>query len=261
MKKLLSLITLALVSLFLLSCNSEPSTPLSKLYDAAASGDATARHQLFTCIGTEAGMFQEMLADDMAYSDPDAAEQWWARAKQNGVQNGGPNIYALFWLRKYWYLASALALALLILILKLKPKRGRKKKVSGGKVLIIDTNVWMDDQLRPWFGNLEKRLKKNGWVILLESIVLGELKGLSKNEEKRKLAQLGMSRIERLQNELGKQFRMEDNSTAKDTIADTVLMRTAARLKGSMLITNDKELRILARSKGINALRSGDCQF
>ena len=183
------------------------------------------------------------------------------KEQQNGVQNGGPNVYALFWLRKYWYLASALALALLFLILKLKPKRGRKKKVSGGKVLIIDTNVWMDDQLRPWFGNLEKKLKKNGWVILLESIVLGELKGLSKNEEKRKLAQLGMSRIERLQNELGKQFRMEDNSTAKDTIADTVLMRTAARLNGSMLITNDKELRILARSKGIIALRSGDCQF
>lgn len=257
MKKLLSLVTLALVSLFLLSCGNEPSTPLRQLYEAAASGDATARHQLFTCIGTEAGMYQEMLADDIAFSDPDAAEQWWARAKQNGVQNGGPNIYPLFWMRKYWYLVLAIFIGLLIL----KFKYGRKKSSTRGNVLLIDTNVWMDDQLRPWFGNLEKKLKKNGWVILLESIVLGELKGLSKNEEKRKLAQLGMSRIERLQNELGKQFRMEDNSTAKDTIADTVLMRTAARLKGSMLITNDKELRILARSKGINALRSGDCQF
>mgnify|MGYP003287242703 CR=1 FL=1 len=257
MKKLLSIIALALVSFLLLSCNSEPSTPLSKLYDAAASGDATARHQLLTCIGPEAGKYQEMLADDIAFSDPDAAEQWWARAKQNGVKDGGPNIYALFWMRKYWYLVLAIFIGLLIL----KFKYGRKKSSTRGNVLLIDTNVWMDDQLRPWFGRLEKHAKKNGWIILLESIGLGELKGLSKNEEKRKLAQLGMSRIERLQNELGKQFRMEDNSSAKDSIADTVLLKTAARLKGSMLITNDKELRILARSKGINALRSGDCQF
>ncbi|MBR5887173.1 MAG: hypothetical protein IKZ07_03095 [Akkermansia sp.] len=257
MKKLLNLVAAVLISLLLLGCGSEPHTPLREIYEAATAGDTTAQHRLYNSTGIEAGKFQEMLADDIAYSSPYEAEKWWARAKQNGVQNGGPNFYLLFWLRKYWYLVVAIAIGLIIL----KLKCGSKKEPASGNVLIIDTNVWMDDRLRPWFGRLEKQAKKNGWVILLESIVLGELKGLSKNEEKRKIAQLGMSRIERLQNELGKQFRMENNATAQDTIADTVLLKTAARISDSMLITNDKELRILARSKGINAFGSAECKF
>ncbi len=257
MNKLLNILVLALVSLVLLSCSSEPQTPLREIYEAAKAGNATAQQKLYNSTGFEAGKYQEMLADDIAYTTPYEAEKWWARAKQNGVQNGGPNFYLLFWLRKYWYLVIAAAIGLVIL----KFKYGSKKELTSGNVLIIDTNVWMDDRLRPWFGRLEKQAKKNGWIILLESIVLGELKGLSKNDEKRKIAQLGMSRIERLQNELGKQFRMENNATDQDTIADSVLLRTAARLSGSMLITNDRELRILARSKGINALRSSECNF
>ncbi|MBR2127015.1 MAG: hypothetical protein IJ943_09825 [Akkermansia sp.] len=257
MKKYLGLLTALVLSLFLLSCGEKESTSLERLYEAAANGNIEAQNQLFNYTGATAGHYQEMLADDMAYSDPAEAERWWKRAAQNGVTDGGPNIYILFWLRKYWLGVTLAIIAFFILRLRY----GKRSDMSGGTVILIDTNVWMDDKLRPWFGHLERQVKKKGWIILLENIVLGELKGLSKNDAKRQIAQLGMSRIERLQNELGRQFRLENNGTAMDTIADTVLLRTAARHKGSILITNDRELRILARQQGIRALRSSECRF
>lgn len=258
MKKYLSLLATFVLSLLLLSCdNNKPQlSELERLYLDAKAGDSSARESLYSSNGAEAGYYQEMLGDDLTYTDPAEAERWWARAKVNGVPDSGPNSPILFRLRKYW-----LWITILVTIIFLRLRFGKRGKTAAGTIILIDTNVWMDDKLRPWFGKLERQAKNKGWVILLENIVLGELKGLSKNEAKRQLAQLGMSRIERLQNELGGQFRIENNATAKDTIADTVLLRTAADNKGSILITNDRELRILARNHGIRALRSSECRF
>lgn len=253
MKQLLSLITIALCSLLLLSCSGESRSTIQELYEAARDGNSNARRQLYDCTGEAAGEYQELYADDICYSDPDEAEKWWKRAKQNGVRGGGPNFYLLFWLRKNWFIVLCIIIGLIIY------KATNSKKEPP--ILLIDTNVWMDDGLQHWFKRLERYISENDGIIQLESIVLGELKGLSKNEEKRKIAQLGMSRIEHLQMKLGSQFLMVDNSTRSDSIADTVLLRTAAELRNSILITNDRELRILARDKGINALKSSQFRF
>jgi rRNA-processing protein FCF1 len=50
---------------------------------------------------------------------------------------------------------------------------------------------------------------------------------------------------------------LEDNAIrGKDTHADPVLIRMAADIPNSLLITNDRELRILAKSQGIVAIGS-----
>ena len=267
MKKLLTIFAAFIMASLLLSC-SEPSTSdLYKLYLDAIDGDTSAQRELYNCSGKDAGRYQEQMGDYLAYKDPSEAEKWWKRARANGVTNGGPNFYLLFILRKYWYLVF---IPLIIYIIYKVSSDNEsdypfndkpESNIPLNSILLIDTNVWMAENLDSWFDELEQNAKENGWCVQLESIVLGELKGLSKNEVKRNLAQLGMVRIERIQASLGNNFQLVNNATSKDTIADTVLIKTAKRQKDSILITNDRELRILAKDKGVNARRSAECQF
>ena len=147
-----------------------------------------------------------------------------------------------------------------------KRAKGRGKggavSIPKGSVLIIDTNVWMNPTLTKWFTQLSKRAKTNKWTIHLESIVLGELKGLTKNPDKAKDAHAGMKRIEELQISIPSNFRMEDHANRKtDYLADKVLLRYAKSKKKSILVTDDRELRILAREKGITAMRPCECKL
>lgn len=268
--------TLALLGLPLLLCQcaeqedaaKKPPT-LAELYTAAAQGDNTAFAALLRCNGPTAGQLQEKLGDTLAYRNTDKAEECWAAAKANGIQNGGPNEPVYYFFRRHWFTAGVLPLLLLIAYVKLRffPKKkqtdGKKKAATPlphGSILLIDTNIWMDASLNTWFANLAKNAKRNQWMLHLENIVLGELKGLSKNQEKAQAAHLGMKRVEQLQNALGKCFRLEDNASRKtDLSADNVLLRIAAKNKKYILITNDRELRILAKDKGVHALRSAEC--
>lgn len=153
-----------------------------------------------------------------------------------------------------------------------KTGRGKRKAVSKtpkngsipkGSILVIDTNVWMNSSLTSWFTQLSKKAKSSKYIIHVENIVLGELKGLTKNAEKAKDAHTGMKRIEDLQITLSSaNFRMEDHANRKsDHFADPVLVRYAKSKKDSIIITDDRELRILAREQGISALRPADCRF
>ena len=68
---------------------------------------------------------------------------------------------------------------------------------------------------------------------------------------------MGMSRMENLLELQGRRVRFEDNAIRdKDTIADSVLLRVAAKTPHAIIITNDRELRILAKSQGITAIGS-----
>ncbi len=267
---------LALFGLPLLLCQctekeetgQKPPTP-QELYTAAAKGDNEAFAALLRCNGSTAGQLQEKLGDTLAYRNTDKAEECWAAAKANGIKNGGPDEPVYYFFRRHWFAAGALPLLLLIAFVKLRffPKKkqpfsqkGAATPLPDGSILLIDTNVWMDATLNSWFANLAKKHKRRQWCIHLESIVLGELKGLSKNQDKAQAAHLGMKRVEQLQNTFGKAFRLEDHASRKtDLTADSVLLRIAAKHNKYILITNDRELRILAKDKGIRALRSAEC--
>jgi len=242
---------------------------LQELYSAAANGDNAAFTALLRCNGSTAGQLQEKLGDTLAYRNTDKAEECWAAAKANGIKNGGPDEPVYYFFRRHWFTAGVLPLLLLIAYVKLRffpkkkqtfGKKGATAPLPHGSILLIDTNVWMDAALNSWFANLAKNVKRHQWSIHLESIVLGELKGLSKNQDKAQAAHLGMKRVEQLQNSLGKAFRLEDHASRKtDLTADSVLLRIAAKNSKYILITNDRELRILAKDKGVLALRSAEC--
>lgn len=246
----------------------KPPTP-QELYTAAAKGDNEALAALLRCNGPTAGQLQEKLGDTLAYRNTDKAEECWAAAKANGITNGGPNEPVYYFFRRHWFTAGVLPLLLFIAFIKLRffpnkkqtfSKKGAAAHLPRGSVLLIDTNVWMDTSLNSWFANLAKNLKRHQWCIHLESIVLGELKGLSKNQDKAQAAHLGMKRVEQLQNTLGKAFRLEDHASRKtDLTADSVLLRIATKNSKYILITNDRELRILAKDKGVRALRTTEC--
>lgn len=135
-----------------------------------------------------------------------------------------------------------------------KEKKTRKVNLPDDCVLFIDTNIWMDEDMGPLFGLVQHIAEKANWSVHLEQMVLGELKGLSNNPAKQAAARLGMRRMEQLQEKLGTdRAYLCDNSTPEDDIADTLLLREAERTENAVLITRDRELRILARSKSINA--------
>ena len=141
-------------------------------------------------------------------------------------------------------------------------EKGGAIHIPKGSILIIDTNVWMNPSLSKWFTQLGKKAKGYKWTIHLESIVLGELKGLTKNPDKAKDAHAGMKRIEGLQIGVPANFRIEDHANRKtDHLADKVLLRYAKSKKKSILVTDDRELRILAREQGITAMRSSECKL
>ncbi len=142
------------------------------------------------------------------------------------------------------------------------PLPSGKDCIPKGSFLIIDTNVWMNSSLSSWFTKLRKKATACKWTIHVESIVLGELKGLTKNTDKARDAHTGMKRIEELQMTLSANFRMEDHANRKsDHSADEVLVRYAKNHKKSILITDDRELRIMAREQGVTTMRPADCRF
>lgn len=164
-------------------------------------------------------------------------------------------------------IVSALLFAFCVLWLKLRKrhkhsKRSKAVTIPKGSIIIIDTNIWMNPTLARWFTQLCKRVKEHKWTIHLESIVLGELKGLTKNSDKAKDAHTGLKRVESLQMSLSTNFRIEDHANRKtDSSADRVLLRYAKSKKKSIIITDDRELRILAREQGISAMRSVESRF
>lgn len=259
------------------------------LYLKAKEGDTKALTRLIAAKGKEAGVYQEKMGDDLQWSNWERAEVCWAAAAANGVQDSGPEWAYLYYAVKYWELSIGTISALLIFFLyclfrkkspgKQAPPHRRKaepaprpqeptiapeaipmpRSVPNGCVLFIDTNIWMDEKLTEWFRNLPAQAKRHNWTLHIEKIVLGELKGLSNNENKERAgnARMGMSRMENLLELQGRRVRFEDNAIrGKDTIADSVLLRVAAKTPHAIIITNDRELRILAKSQGITAIGS-----
>ena len=266
----------------------DPNSPES-LYLKASEGDGMSLTRLIAAKGKEAGIYQEKMGDDLQWSNWKRAEICWEAAAANGVKDGGPEWAYLYYAVKYWELSigtlSALFIFFLYLLFRKKSPRkqtqpSRKQaepapapkepritpepapmpnKVPNGSVLLIDTNIWMDEKLTEWFRNLPAQAKRHNWTLHIEKIVLGELKGLSNNENKERAgnARMGMSRMETLLEQQGKRVRFEDNAIrGKDTIADSVLLRVAAEIPHSIIVTNDRELRILAKSQGIAAISS-----
>lgn len=272
------LLTFCAVAL-LCQCDSAPrqqrQPTVEELYQQSVKGDQQARKQLLSRQGQNAGTFQEKLGDELAYTDPELAEQCWKAAKSNGVQDGGPDSPVLFFIRKHWFVAGVMPLCSICLVLYLvavSGKRGQqtpqrrspgnanssaeRKPIPRNSVLFIDTNIWMNPELHPWFARLKKVAPRYSWSIILETIVLGELKGLSKNAEKSKDARMGARRIEKLQEITPTIISVADHSTPQDTVADSVLLRTARQTPNAILITDDRELRIKARGQNIAVLGS-----
>lgn len=266
----------------------DPNGPQA-LYLKASEGDVMSLTRLIAAKGKEAGVYQEKMGDDLQWSNWKRAEVCWEAAAANGVQDGGPEWAYLYYAVKYWELSVGTISALLLFFLyclfrkkspgKPAPTRRRKAEpaprpqespitpeavpmpqtVPNGCVLLIDTNIWMDEKLTEWFRNLPSLAKRHNWTLHIEKIVLGELKGLSNNENKERAgnARMGMSRMETLQELQGRRVRLEDNAIrGKDANADSVLLRVAAKTPHAIIITNDRELRILAKSQGTTAIGS-----
>ena len=68
-----------------------------------------------------------------------------------------------------------------------------------------------------------------------------------------------MRGIEKLQQLLNNRLIIQDSAIrGEDTIADTVLLRVAAAHSNMILITDDTELRILARGKKVKVVGSAN---
>ena len=169
-------------------------------------------------------------------------------------------------------------IALLVLIIvksrknskrtKHAPRHGKKQALRPANtatqpgtrsILLPDTNILMNETALATLLRMARSAAKQDWSIHIESIVVGELKGLSKNPDKSESARRGMRGIEKLQMLLGDRLMIQDSaSRGKDTIADTVLLRVATTHPGMILITDDTELRILARGKKVRVVGSAN---
>lgn len=187
------------------------------------------------------------------------------------------NTYLDF-LQRYgtWLGFGLLALFVLIFVKSIKsgkrakhaPRHGKKqaprpvKKTpppSSHSILLPDTNILMNETALATLLRMARSAPKQDWSIHIESIVVGELKGLSKNPDKSESARRGMRGIEKLQMLLGDRLMIQDSAIrGKDTIADTVLLRVATTHPGMILITDDTELRILARGKKVRVVGSAN---
>lgn len=257
--------------LFLVNCggDSPPPPPAEltpqELYEIATTGNKQekekAEQELLSRTGTDAGLYQEKLADDLQWKDSDQAEVLWAAAKKNGVQDGGPEYPVFYWMYRHWIL-TLVCVAILIFAIYIasacagapQKKPTRKRTFAKNSILIIDTNIWMDEAMSPLIHMLRNQAAEADWKIHVEQIVVGELKGLSNNPEKQQAARMGMRRIEGLQEALGShRVFITNNAGPKDKIADSVLLRVAANTHKAVLITNDRELRILAINQSVKA--------
>ena len=183
------------------------------------------------------------------------------------------DVYLNF-LHRYGAWLGAGILALLVLIFLKRRKKGKRgKKIhtprpvkqaptpppSPHSILLPDTNILMNEAALATLIRMARSAPKQNWSILIESIVVGELKGLSKNPEKSEAARRGMRGIEKLQQLLNNRLIIQDSAIrGEDTIADTVLLRVAAAHRNMILITDDTELRILARGKKVKVVGSAN---
>ncbi len=187
------------------------------------------------------------------------------------------NTYLDF-LQRYgtWLGGGLLALLVLIFVkckksgkrVKQAPRHEKKQAARPAKtvsqpgtqnILLPDTNILMNETALATLLRMARTAPKQDWCIHIESIVVGELKGLSKNPDKSESARRGMRGIEKLQMLLGDRLMIQDSAIrGKDTIADTVLLRVATTHPGMILITDDTELRILARGKKVKVVGSAN---
>ncbi len=176
-----------------------------------------------------------------------------------------------------WIGAGILALLMLLFIKRISRKRSSKKArhprrqnspkpqktaphtAGSHSILLPDTNILMNEAALATLLRMARSAPKQNWSIHIESIVVGELKGLSKNPDKSEAARRGMRGIEKLQLLLGDRLIIQDSAQrGVDTIADTVLLRVAAAHRNMILITDDTELRVLARGKKVKVAGSAN---
>ena len=140
-----------------------------------------------------------------------------------------------------------------------KPSAATPPAASTHSILLPDTNILMNESALATLIRMARSAPKQNWSIHIESIVVGELKGLSKNPDKSEAARRGMRGIEKLQQLLNNRLIIQDSAIrGEDTIADTVLLRVAAAHRNMILITDDTELRILARGKKVKVVGSAN---
>ena len=187
------------------------------------------------------------------------------------------HIYLNFLHRYGVWLGGGVLCLLALILLKSRKTGKRHKKASAPRpaktaakpaatpppgthsILLPDTNILMNETALATLIRMARTAPKQNWSIHIESIVVGELKGLSKNPDKSESARRGMRGIEKLQQLLGNRLIIQDSAIrGEDTIADTVLLRVAATHRNMILITDDTELRILARGKKVKVVGSSN---
>lgn len=140
-----------------------------------------------------------------------------------------------------------------------QPQKTAAATAGSHSILLPDTNILMNEAALATLLRMARSAPKQNWSIHIESIVVGELKGLSKNPDKAEAARRGMRGVEKLQMLLGDRLVIQDSAQrGQDTIADTVLLRVAAAHRNMILLTDDTELRILARGKKVKVAGSAN---
>jgi rRNA-processing protein FCF1 len=127
---------------------------------------------------------------------------------------------------------------------------------NGNRVVVIDSNIWMEQSYHQLFEALPEQLKPINGSITIQPVQFDELTNL-KNQNyrttKSKLGRRAMNRIEQMQRQGAVNVATESNEAKKGAYADTAILdlicEDGVDLTRAQIITDDRELRIRGHQK------------
>lgn len=123
-------------------------------------------------------------------------------------------------------------------------------KLPRNGIVLLDTNIWMDDRLHSWFYYLPEILKQARTLVLLPGFIIDEVQALlhSDNNSKKYAARLARDRMDNL---LNNNCVITKNVSAfdKKTYGDPIIITFAIQNSKATIYTNDKMLVVRLKAK------------
>ena len=123
-------------------------------------------------------------------------------------------------------------------------------KLPRNGIVLLDTNIWMDDRLHSWFYYLPEILKQARTLVLLPGFIIDEVQALLRSDidSKRYAARLARDRMDNL---LNNNCVITKNVSAfdKKSYGDPKIITFAIQNSKATIYTNDKMLVVRLKAK------------
>lgn len=117
-------------------------------------------------------------------------------------------------------------------------------------IVLLDTNIWMDDRLNSWFNYLPEILKQARTLLLLPGFIIDEVQALLHSDDKSKKYAARLAR-DRMDNLLNKNCVITKNVSVfdKKSYGDPKIITFAIQNSKATIYTNDKMLVVRLKAK------------